>query len=118
MQARQVKGWAIARKPVAKIMLSDGPGSGDRDANDPKSVWHNDRGRPWFPTLWGDGHVSNCKFPNNRQLYDDGRPPAPDGDPTLPQLSCGREENSKSQTPNSREISKSKLQSSFVTSEQ
>jgi hypothetical protein len=37
-------------------------------------VWHNDRGKPWFPTLFGDAHVENFKFPPNREALA-GLPP-------------------------------------------
>jgi len=69
-----LKGSTLARKPTTKIFLSDWPWFGDRDINDPRSVWHNDKGKPVFPTLFGDGHVENFKFPPNRQSLD-GQPP-------------------------------------------
>ncbi len=65
-----IKGSRVALKPVTKIFLSDWPWFGDRNINDPRSVWHNDRGKPWFPTLYGDCHVENFKFPGNRQALD------------------------------------------------
>jgi prepilin-type N-terminal cleavage/methylation domain-containing protein len=68
-----IKSSLMAKKPSSKLMLSDWPWFGDRDINDPRSVWHNDRGRPVFPTLFGDGHVQNFKFPNDRASLD-GRP--------------------------------------------
>jgi prepilin-type N-terminal cleavage/methylation domain-containing protein len=69
-----IKTSNIANKPVTKIILSDWPWFGDRNINDPKSVWHNDRGVPVFPTLFGDSHVENYKFPQNFESYD-GRVP-------------------------------------------
>jgi len=65
-----IKGSRVAAKPVTKLILSDWPWFGDRNISDPRSVWHNDRGKPWFPTLFGDGHVANFKFPANRQALD------------------------------------------------
>lgn len=65
-----LKGSALARKPTTKIILSDWPWFGDRDINNPRSVWHNDKGKPVFPTLFGDGHVENFKFPANREALD------------------------------------------------
>jgi len=65
-----IKGSRVAVKPTTKIFLSDWPWFGDRDINNPRSVWHNDRGKPWFPTLYGDTHVANFKFPANRQALD------------------------------------------------
>jgi prepilin-type N-terminal cleavage/methylation domain-containing protein len=71
---KPLKGSALARKPSTKIFLSDWPWFGDRDINNPRSVWHNDKGKPVFPTLFGDAHVENFKFPANRQSLD-GLPP-------------------------------------------
>jgi prepilin-type N-terminal cleavage/methylation domain-containing protein len=71
-----IKGSRIAIKPSTKLMLSDWPWFGDRDINNARSVWHNDRGKPVFPTLFGDMHVENFKFPPNRQSLD-GRTPDP-----------------------------------------
>jgi prepilin-type N-terminal cleavage/methylation domain-containing protein len=68
-----IKATRVALKPVTKIFLSDWPWFGDRNINDSKSVWHNYLGRPWFPTLFGDCHVENFKFPDNRQSLD-GQP--------------------------------------------
>jgi prepilin-type N-terminal cleavage/methylation domain-containing protein len=85
-EAIPIKTSRIAAKATTKIIFSDWPWFGDRDVNDPKSVWHNDRGKPVFPTLFGDGHVQNFQFPPNRQVYDDGKPGNPNGDPALPQL--------------------------------
>jgi prepilin-type N-terminal cleavage/methylation domain-containing protein len=84
--ATPIKGSTVARKPTTKLMFSDWPWFGDRNINDAKSTWHNDRGKPIFPTLFGDGHVENFKFPANRQIYDDGGPGAPLGVPSLPLL--------------------------------
>jgi prepilin-type N-terminal cleavage/methylation domain-containing protein len=72
--ATPIKGSRIAIRPSTKLILSDWPWFGDRDINNPKSVWHNDRGKPVFPTLFGDNHVENFKFPPNRQALE-GRPP-------------------------------------------
>jgi prepilin-type N-terminal cleavage/methylation domain-containing protein len=73
-EATPIKGSLVTKKPVTKIILSDWPWFGDRNINDPRSVWHNDRGKPIFPTLFGDGHVENFHFPTNRQSLD-GLPP-------------------------------------------
>jgi prepilin-type N-terminal cleavage/methylation domain-containing protein len=68
--ATPIKGSRVAVKPVTKIILSDWPWFGDRDINNSRSVWHNYRGKPWFPTLYGDVHVQNFKFPPNRTSLD------------------------------------------------
>jgi len=72
--ASPIKGSRVAVKPSTKIILSDWPWFGDRDINNRRSVWHNDRGRPWFPTLYGDTHVANFKFPANRQALEGQSP--------------------------------------------
>lgn len=58
-----IKASEVARKPSTKIILGDW--NWDRDPADPKSVWHNIKGRPVFPMLFGDGHVIFYKFPVN-----------------------------------------------------
>jgi hypothetical protein len=65
---------AIAKKPTTKLILSDWVWFGDRDPTNPKSVWHNDKGKPHFPTLFGDTHVENFKFPNNYASLDGQAP--------------------------------------------
>ena len=65
-----IRGRTVAQRPSYKLILSDWPWFGDRDINNPRSVWHNDRGKPNFPTLFGDNHVDNFKFPSNRQSLD------------------------------------------------
>ncbi len=65
-----IKGSRVAVKPTTKIFLSDWPWFGDRNINDSRSVWHNDRGKSVFPTLFGDCHVTNFKFPPNYQALD------------------------------------------------
>jgi len=72
--ATPIRGSAIGQKPSTKLILSDWPWFGDRDINNPRSVWHNDRGKPVFPTLFGDSHVENFKFPPNRQALDGLQP--------------------------------------------
>jgi len=67
---RPIKGSRVAVRPATKIILSDWPWFADRDINDPKSAWHNDRGKPVFPTLFGDSHVENFKFPPNYKSLD------------------------------------------------
>ncbi len=82
-----IKASRIAVKPTSKIILSDWPWFGDRDINNARSVWHNDRGKAVFPTLFGDCHVQNFKFPGNRQNYDDGKAGDPFAvDPRFPYI--------------------------------
>ena len=78
----------IAVKPTTKIIMSDWPWFGDRNINDSRSVWHNDRGKAVFPTLFGDGHVENFRWPLTppRSAYDDGVPGKPESDPRWPYI--------------------------------
>jgi prepilin-type N-terminal cleavage/methylation domain-containing protein len=64
-----IKESRIALKPSTKLILSDWVWFGDRDVNNPQSAWHNDRGKPIFPTLFGDGHVQNFLFPRGYQTW-------------------------------------------------
>ncbi len=62
-----MKAAQVAKAPTTKVFLADFPWY-DRDTRSiyaAASAWHNDRGRPVFPTLFGDGHVSNFLFPLN-----------------------------------------------------
>jgi prepilin-type N-terminal cleavage/methylation domain-containing protein len=69
-----IKASRVAARPSTKLILSDWPWFGDRDPLDPKSVWHNDRGKSVFPTLFGDFHVENFKFPSNYKSLDNTAP--------------------------------------------
>jgi prepilin-type N-terminal cleavage/methylation domain-containing protein len=57
-----IKGATIAVAASTKLILGDFPWYG-RNVQSGASAWHNDAGRPIFPTLFGDGHVSNFLFP-------------------------------------------------------
>ncbi len=62
-----IKSTEIARAPTKKVILSDFPwyDRTERSIDNSASAWHNDRGKPVFPTLFGDGHVENFLFPIN-----------------------------------------------------
>jgi prepilin-type N-terminal cleavage/methylation domain-containing protein len=62
-----MKASEIARAPVTKVILADFPwyNRDTRSIYNQASAWHNDRGKPVFPTLFGDGHVANFLFPLN-----------------------------------------------------
>jgi prepilin-type N-terminal cleavage/methylation domain-containing protein len=57
-----IKSSEIALAPSSKLILADFPWYA-RNINSVASAWHNDRGKPLFPTLFGDGHESNFLFP-------------------------------------------------------
>jgi prepilin-type N-terminal cleavage/methylation domain-containing protein len=74
-----IKASRIALSPVNKIVLGDWIWFGDRGdnlINDPRSVWHNYKGKAFFPMLWGDNHVETFRFPKGYQSFD-GRTPNP-----------------------------------------
>jgi prepilin-type N-terminal cleavage/methylation domain-containing protein len=59
------KASRIARSPVNKILLSDWPWFPDRPISSAQSAWHQDRGKPVWPFLFGDGHAAVLKFPQD-----------------------------------------------------
>ena len=83
-----IKASRVAVKASAKIIMSDWPWFGDRNINDTRSVWHNDRGKAVFPTLFGDSHVENFRWPLTppRQTYDDNVPGKPEWDSRWPYI--------------------------------
>ena len=60
-----IKSSEVGRAPTKKIILGDFPwyDRTARSTDNAASAWHNDKGKPLFPTLFGDGHVSNFLFP-------------------------------------------------------
>jgi len=68
-----IKASTIAKAPTTKVILSDFPWYG-RNVNKLASAWHNFKGRPLFPTLFGDCHVADFLFPTN---IPDATPPNP-----------------------------------------
>jgi prepilin-type N-terminal cleavage/methylation domain-containing protein/prepilin-type processing-associated H-X9-DG protein len=58
-----VRGSEVVRKPVSKIIQGDWHWHANRDVRDPRSVWHNYRGKSRFNMLFGDGHVEFFLFP-------------------------------------------------------
>jgi prepilin-type N-terminal cleavage/methylation domain-containing protein len=59
-----IKASEIATSAANKLILGDFPWY-SRNVNSSASAWHNDKGKPIFPTLFGDGHESNFLFPAN-----------------------------------------------------
>ena len=59
-----IKTSEVAKAPTKKVFLSDFPWW-DRLSliGQEAAAWHNDRGKPVFPTLFGDGHAANFRFP-------------------------------------------------------
>ncbi len=59
-----IKQSRITFKPTTKLLIGDWVWFPDRPVNLEQSAWHNDRGKPVFPILFGDAHVENFRFPN------------------------------------------------------
>jgi prepilin-type N-terminal cleavage/methylation domain-containing protein len=58
-----IKESRIALHPVNKIIMGDWPWHANRNIEDPRSVWHNFKGKRFENMLFGDNHVENYKFP-------------------------------------------------------
>jgi prepilin-type N-terminal cleavage/methylation domain-containing protein len=58
-----IKSSEVAKAPTKKVFLSDFPWYRPAYTDQPADAWHNDKGKPIFPTLFGDGHVANFLFP-------------------------------------------------------
>lgn len=50
-----------------KIIQGDVPWHGNRKPEDPRSAWHNTRGKRGHVMLWGDSHASFFKFPKEME---------------------------------------------------
>jgi prepilin-type N-terminal cleavage/methylation domain-containing protein len=70
-----IKGSEIAIKPATKLIQGDWPWPPNRDASDPRSFWHNNRGVRVNVMLFGDSHAEFYKFPlgleNDRDVPSD-----------------------------------------------
>jgi len=65
------------RSAANKIVQGDWHWHGSRDVNDPKSVWHNYKGRRTYNMLFADGHVENYLFPKEYVNWQLSPPPDP-----------------------------------------
>ena len=65
-----IKGSEVAKKPANKIILGDWPWHGNRSADDPKDLWHKDKGQRYENMLFGDGHAAKYRFPKEIVYYD------------------------------------------------
>lgn len=54
----------VAQGPTHKVIQGDWPWHANRGNVDPKSIWHNYKGRSRYNMLFGDGHVEFYSFPN------------------------------------------------------
>jgi prepilin-type N-terminal cleavage/methylation domain-containing protein len=71
-----ITGTTIARKPATKIIQGDWPWHANRVITDPRSEWHNIRGKRSEAMLFGDNHVQYFKFPDDLSQHV-GDPPDP-----------------------------------------
>ena len=60
---QSIKTSEIALSPANKILLGDWIWHYNRGWLDPKSVWHNYKGKSLVVMLFGDGHTEGYKFP-------------------------------------------------------
>ena len=60
---RSMKLGQIGISPANKFIQGDWIWHADRGTTDPRSVWHNYRGKSLAVMLYGDGHVAAFKFP-------------------------------------------------------
>ena len=64
-----IKGSVIARKPNTKLIQADWPWHANRSIVDPRSEWHNVRGKRSESVLFGDSHVEFYKFPPDLESH-------------------------------------------------
>jgi prepilin-type N-terminal cleavage/methylation domain-containing protein len=64
----------IARKPASKIIQGDWPWHANRVIADPRSEWHNVKGKRSEAMLFGDIHVEFYKFPPDAQVSNGAAP--------------------------------------------
>src|SRR5258706_6277856 len=83
-ESKPIKVSQVALSAVNKIIQGDVPWHGNREPADPRSAWHNVRGKRGHVMLWGDAHATFYKFPKEMEdpaldtLY------VPDNDTTNP----------------------------------
>jgi len=53
----------IAVSPANKIIQGDWTWHSNRGVTDPRSIWHNSKGKSLTVMLWGDGHTGALKIP-------------------------------------------------------
>jgi len=66
-EASPIKTSLLAQSPANKIIQGDVPWHGNRKPEDPRSAWHNARGRRGHVMLFGDGHAEFYRFPKEME---------------------------------------------------
>jgi prepilin-type N-terminal cleavage/methylation domain-containing protein len=64
-----IKSAEIARRPSTKIIQGDWPWHANRVIQDPRSEWHNVRGKRAEAMLFGDNHVEFFKFASDLESH-------------------------------------------------
>jgi prepilin-type N-terminal cleavage/methylation domain-containing protein len=65
-EGRSIKLSEIAQAPSTKFVQADWIWYITRGVDDPKSVWHNFKGKSLVVAAWGDGHAGQFKLPINK----------------------------------------------------
>jgi prepilin-type N-terminal cleavage/methylation domain-containing protein/prepilin-type processing-associated H-X9-DG protein len=58
-----LKATEVAQRSSTKLLCADWPWHPNRGLNNPRSEWHNFKGRRYMNVLFGDGHVVFWHFP-------------------------------------------------------
>ncbi len=64
-----IKESEVAKKPTTKIIQGDWPWHANRNIVDPRSIWHNYKGKRYENMLFADGHVENYHFPKEMDSW-------------------------------------------------
>jgi prepilin-type N-terminal cleavage/methylation domain-containing protein len=67
---------AFAKSPSNKLIIADWPWHANRDTLDPRTMWHNYKGRRYENVLFADGHVEYVHFPKEMDFWVDAPNPA------------------------------------------
>jgi prepilin-type N-terminal cleavage/methylation domain-containing protein len=62
-EATPIKSSEVSRSPANKVIQGDWNWHANRDTQDRRSAWHNDKGRSRYNMLFGDSHVEFFQFP-------------------------------------------------------
>jgi prepilin-type N-terminal cleavage/methylation domain-containing protein len=65
---QSMKESAIAVSPANKIIQGDWTWHSNRGVTDPRSIWHNFKGKSLTVMLWGDGHTGALNIPPSTPL--------------------------------------------------
>lgn len=65
-----IKEAEVALRPTTKIVQGDWVWHSNRTTTDQQNLWHNFKGKRVDVMLFGDGHVSNSKFPATTTITD------------------------------------------------